>query len=184
LTELPIERFLLEVIDAVDHLGIRYMIMGGFAVRTWGIPRPTYDADLAIVAERGLLSSLLDLLAEKGFEVPEEHRKGFVDSIGGMGKLKVTRFEAGNVWDVDLFLVRGSFLESAISRRRQVRIGGRPVWVTAPEDILLLKLIAFRRKDQLDIEEIIKISPDLDRTYLEKWGAFLGVTGRLEEFLS
>jgi hypothetical protein len=184
LTELPIERFLFEVIETLDRAGIPYMVMGGFAVRTWGIPRPTYDADLAVAADGERLAGLLDLLSEAGFDVPEEHRKGFVDRVGGMGKVKVTRFEAGSAWDVDLFLVRGAFLESALSRRRQVHLGGRPVWVTSPEDIILLKLIAFRRKDQLDIEEILRISLDLDREYLERWAAKLDVTVRLEEFLA
>ena len=54
----------------------------------------------------------------------------------------------------------------------------------APEDVILLKLIAYRRKDQLDVEEIVKVTPDLDKAYLRSWAARLDVSGRLAEFLA
>jgi len=42
-TDLPIERVLLESIDQIERLGIDYAVMGGFAARAWGLPRPTFD---------------------------------------------------------------------------------------------------------------------------------------------
>jgi predicted nucleotidyltransferase len=182
-TELPIERLLLDAISVIDGERIEYAILGGFAVRTWGVPRPTYDADLAVVAEGTALQKLLDSLAARGFDVPEEHAKGFVDRIAGMGKVKVTRFVERTVWQVDLFLVQGPLLESAMRRRRAVKFAGRSVWVLAPEDLILLKLIAFRRKDQLDIEEMLKLVQDLDKAYLQEWATRLRVDERLREFL-
>jgi hypothetical protein len=53
----------------------------------------------------------------------------------------------------------------------------------SPEDVVLLKLLAYRRKDQLDVEEILKISVDLDLDHLRQWAARLGVSERLEAFL-
>jgi len=182
-TELPIQSLLMEAIAVIDRLGIPYAIMGGFAVRSFGVPRPTYDADLAIVADDRRLQELLSALGSHGFDVPDEHRKGFVDTIAGFGKVKATRFVERSVWEIDLFLVRGPFLESAIRRRRAVPMSGREVWVLAPEDLILLKLIAFRRKDQLDVEEILKISRNLDHAYLREWAGRLKVETRLHEFL-
>jgi len=182
-SELPVQRHLLRVIAVLDRLGIPYMIVGGFAVRTWGIPRPTYDADLAVAVDDDALRNLLRVLQEDGFHLPEEHRKGWVDSVGGMGKVKVARFEGTALWDVDLFLVRGSFLESALARRRAVRFCGREAWFVAPEDLVLMKLLAHRRKDQLDVEEIMKVTAVLDLEYLRAWAGRLGVTERLESFL-
>ena len=160
------------------------MIMGGFAVRTWGVPRPTYDADVAVAVDPERLRQLLRALEKEGFEVPEEHKKGWVDSIGGIEKVKVTRFEGTSLWEVDLFVVRGAFLESALSRRRTVRFGSREVWFVAPEDLILLKLLANRRKDQADVEEILKISRGLDLGYLRAWAGKLRIAQLLEGFLS
>ena len=183
MSELPVQRFLLQVIAVLERLHVPYMIVGGFAVRTWGIPRPTYDADLAIAASEEALTELLRILEEEGFDVPEEHKKGWRDSVAGMGKVKVARFEGTTLWDVDLFLVRGAFLESALARRRAVRFCGREAWFVAPEDLVLLKLIANRRKDQLDVEEILRISVSLDLAYLKEWARRMGISERLEGFL-
>jgi hypothetical protein len=187
-TELPVQRYLLEVIAILDRLGIPYMIMGGFAVRTWGIPRPTYDVDVAVAASEEALGELLRALETGGFDVPEEHKRGWTDSVAGIRKVKAARFEGTTLWDVDLFLVRGSFLESALLRRRSVPFCGEPAWFVAPEDLILLKLIAHRRKDQLDVEEILKVSggqdlAGLDLGYLRSWAERLGVLERLEGFL-
>jgi len=182
-TELPVQRFLLEAIAVLDRLGIPYAIMGGFAVRTWGVPRPTYDADLAVAVTEDRVAALLDALEAGDFNVPDEHRKGFFDRLAGTLKFKITRFEGHTVWQVDFFLVRGAFLESAIARRKRTRLSGQEVWVLAPEDLILLKLLAYRRKDQLDVEEILKVAKDVDVAYLRQWADFLGVTSRLEEFL-
>ena len=54
----------------------------------------------------------------------------------------------------------------------------------APEDIILLKLIAYRRKDQADVEEIFAVCKDLDFSYLREWAAKLSLEDRLAEFLS
>jgi hypothetical protein len=183
MSELPVQRFLLEVLAVLDELRIPYMILGGFAVRTWGVPRPTYDADVAVSVDDVMLSSLLKTLDQAGFDVPDEHRKGWVDTVGGMGKVKVTRFEGTTLWDVDLFLARGEFLETALKRRKAARFAGRDAWFLAPEDLILLKLVANRRKDQLDVEEILKITRDLDLPHLRSWASRLGVAERLEEFL-
>jgi hypothetical protein len=45
--------------------------MGGFAVRSYGIPRPTYDVDFTIQIERNELQSLYLELKEQGGEIAE-----------------------------------------------------------------------------------------------------------------
>lgn len=182
MTELPVERLLLEALTVIEGEKIPYAIMGGFAVRTWGVPRPTYDADVAVAVDDPGLVLLLKALEDAGFQVPEEYRTGFRDTLAGMSKIKVTRFEEGTVWDVDLFLARGGLLESALDRRRRVTLAERPVWVMSAEDVILLKLVAHRRKDQLDIEEIVRIARDLDHDYLRSWASRLGVTERWDAF--
>jgi hypothetical protein len=183
LTELPLQRLLLDVIALLDQLRIPYALMGGFAVRTWGVPRPTYDADIAISVDEEGLNRLLQALDDAGLHVPNEHKRGFLDTVAGFRKLKVSHFEDRNVWDVDFFLVRGPFLESAFSRTRRKTMDQREINIMAPEDLILLKLIAFRRKDQLDIEEILKVASGLDFDYLRGWAAKLGLKDRLREFL-
>ncbi len=71
--------------------------------------------------------------------------------------MKVQRFEERHVWDVDLFLVTTPYQRAAFARRRQVLFLGADRWMITPEDLILHKLLANRRKDLLDVEEILKI---------------------------
>jgi hypothetical protein len=52
-TELPIQGILLDTVAVIEGLGIPYAVMGGFAARAWGLPRPTFDADIAIGVDEG-----------------------------------------------------------------------------------------------------------------------------------
>ena len=158
------------------------MVVGGFAVRLWGLPRPTYDVDLVVSIDDAGLPGLLRALAAAGFELPELYRDGFLDRVGGMAQLTVTRLDEGSTWDIDLFLARDPLLISALARRRRVDLDSGPMDVIAPEDLVLMKLLAFRRKDQLDIEEILLVSRDLDWAHLDRWAARLDVVDRLKEF--
>jgi hypothetical protein len=183
MTELPVQRLLLDAVQVLDELKIPYAVMGGFAVRAWGIPRPTYDVDLAVAVGDHDLQRLLAALQKAGFDVPEEFRGGFRDIVGAMRKVKVTRFAAGAVWDVDLFMAQGPFFDAALPRRRARPFAGREVQTLAPEDVIALKLLAFRRKDQLDVEEILKVTTDLDTDHLRRQLRILGVEDRLGPFL-
>jgi hypothetical protein len=50
-------------------------------------------------------------------------------------------------------------------------------------EVVSVILLAFRRKDHLDIEEIFAVSFSLDVDYIKTWAARLDVVGRLKEFL-
>ncbi len=57
-----------EFAEMFDRLRIPYAIMGGWAVRLYGLPRPTYDIDFTITADRSRLAEPLGV-AEKLEEV-------------------------------------------------------------------------------------------------------------------
>jgi hypothetical protein len=181
-TELPIQRVLLDGIAEIERLGVTYAVMGGFAARAWGLPRPTFDADIAIAADSDSLPRLYTALESAGFDVPPEHKTGFLDTIGGFQKARVNRFVDGHVWSTDLFVARGAFMTSALARARDAEIGGTSVRVMAPEDIILLKLIAHRRKDLADIEEMIAVCTSLDVDYLRDWAKKLDIEEAAAEF--
>ena len=50
-----------------DRLQVPYAIMGGWAVRMYGLPRPTYDVDFTIAIERERLPELYDTATDIGF---------------------------------------------------------------------------------------------------------------------
>jgi hypothetical protein len=183
MTELPIQGVVLQVLSSIERRGIAYRIMGGFAVRAHGVPRPKYDADLTIEAKEGELDGLYSDLEAAGFTIPHEHRGGFRDRIRDTEKVKVQKFEDRHVWDTDLFLVTTEYQRAAFRRRVQVRFLGADRWMITHEDLILHKLLANRRKDLVDGEEILKLHRTADLRYLREWAARLSISPRLETAL-
>lgn len=66
-----------------DHLRIPYAIMGGWAVRLYGLPRPTYDIDFTITINRGRLADLYNAVANLGYTVPDQFLAGCMNSKVG-----------------------------------------------------------------------------------------------------
>jgi hypothetical protein len=57
------------------------------------------------------------------------------------------------------------------------------VWVIAPEDLVLAKLEWSEGTAELqlrDVRSILRLNDDLDRSYLERYAALLGIAERLE----
>jgi len=85
--------------------------------------------------------------------------------------------------DVDIFLAESKFQESLLARRQREDYEGRQIWFVSPEDLILLKLIAGRPRDLVDVQDVFFTQGQLDEAYLRRWAAALGVTERLEEAL-
>lgn len=177
----PIERILYEAIDLLDREGIPYGIMGGFAVRFWALPRPTYDGDLQISAAPERFVKALAQFEEAGFTVPDQYARGFTDTLAGMRKVKIQKYVDAKAWDIDIFVVTTELDRSAFQRRVCAKLDDRTLWFLSAEDIVLYKLIAGRQRDLADINDIIILQTDLDREYLRRWAQRLGLEDALEE---
>ena len=87
-----------------DRLQVPYAIMGGWAVRMYGLPRPTPDVDFTIAIERKRLPELYDTATDVGFTVPEQFVAGGVDTVAGMPLVKFRLYLVDRGIDVDVFL--------------------------------------------------------------------------------
>jgi predicted nucleotidyltransferase len=168
----------------LDQLSIEYAVMGGFAVRAHGVPRPTYDIDLAIVVDRDQFPALFKKLREYEFEIPEVYEKGWVDQLRELPLLKLRRCVRHENLDVDLFLVETRFLYDVMSRRTKLDTEGRSLWVVSPEDLVLFKLLANRPRDWGDIADVFFIQGWLDTDYMRSWAKKLGVGEQLEKAIA
>jgi len=69
-------------------LWLRYAVMGGMAVRVYGIPRPTHDIDFTVAVPRDRLPELYAAVQALGYMVPEPYLQGWVDQVAGMPLVK------------------------------------------------------------------------------------------------
>lgn len=172
------------LVSLFDQLSIDYAVMGGFAVRAHGVPRPTYDIDLAIVLERDRFAELFDLLRDLDFIIPGVYETDWVDRVEDLPVLKLRWYIRDESLDVDLFLVECDFLSEVMKRRSRLDADGKVLWVVSPEDLVLFKLLAGRARDWGDIADVLFIQGSLDEAYLRRWAREMGISEKLDKALA
>ncbi len=176
-------RALTDLIRLFEQLGTPYVVMGGFAVRVYGIARPTYDVDFTVAIERQRLPELYESLRGLGYSVAEAYESGWVDRVADMPLVKARFYTEGRGIDIDIFLAESKFQQQLIARRRREPIDDLRVWFVSPEDLILLKLISRRPRDLADIGDILFTQGQLDEEYLRRWADALGVREELDRVL-
>jgi hypothetical protein len=172
-----------DFVQVLESLELPYAIMGGFAVRVYGIPRSTQDVDVIVLCGDETLQSLFQLLEDRGYAVDEVYKHGWKDAVAGMPLVKCKRYVGAHPIDVDIFLCESPFQRSLIDRRRRDIAEDQAYWLVSPEDLILLKLAAARQRDYLDAADVVFTQGQLDEDYMRKWADRLGVLNKLEELL-
>lgn len=172
-----------EIVAFFDRLNIPHAIMGGMAVRLYAIPRPTFDVDFTVSIPRESLSALYAAAEQMGLVVPPEQLSGWVDSVHGLPVVKLQWYVGTQPIDVDLFIAESPFQRELLNRRQRHSGEGWEAWFVTPEDLILLKLLADRPKDRIDIADILFVQGTLDESYLRTWAAKIGVSERLDDLL-
>ncbi len=171
-----------DFVELFEELNIPYALMGGFAVRTHAIPRPTYDVDFTIALTRDRLPELYAAAKARGYEIPEAQETGWIESVKGLSlvKFKWHTTEGKGSFDVDVFLAENAFHQQMLARRQRHAYGSWEAWFVSPEDLILLKVFADRMKDKVDVIDVLFTQGQLDLNYMRKWAKWLNISERLE----
>jgi len=179
-------RILLLVSGILENLEIPYLTGGSIASSIFGIPRATQDIDLVVdLPEAGVKNFIHAMQAE--FYIDEETVTQAVRRRSSFNAIHFT-----TVQKIDFFVRRqGDFARQEMERRVPVVIdeaSQRKVFLASPEDIILQKLIWYRRGGRIserqwtDVLGVIKIQGDrLDRGYINRWAAELAIADLVEE---
>jgi hypothetical protein len=169
--------FLRLVVSILHGSELRYMVVGSFASGFWGEPRATYDVDVVVSLVASDVPRLAALFPDDQFYFsPEAARQAIYSGT----QFNIIHPESGNKIDV---MIQGAdaWGQLQLSRRRLLHLGtGLEVYVGAPEDVILSKLVYYREggseKHLRDIAGILKLrQTELDMTYLADWAVRLGV---------
>ncbi len=145
--------------------------------------RPTMSI-LPLPSRRADLLQFFDRCEELGFTVAPQYRTGWVDRVAGMPLVKVRLYLEDTGIDVDVFLAERSYQREVLARRRRQDVDGQNVWLVSPEDLILLKLIAARPRDYIDVADVFFMQGELDLAYMRHWAKALQVDGQLEKALT
>jgi hypothetical protein len=180
---MDLSKALHDITEILHGLELCYAIMGGIAVRTYGIPRPTYDVDITLAVPRERLSEVYDAVCAAGYTVPESYRAGWFDHVSGLPLVKFRLYLGERGVDVDVFLAETPYQTEVLTRRRRSQANGGEIWIVSPEDLILLKLIANRPRDVADILDVLFMQGQLDEHYLRQWAQKINVAEHLDEIL-
>ena len=153
---------LARVASLFDAAGVPYAVIGAHAVNAWIEPRLTADIDVTAQISSADLARLQDQLAAARFTLT---RAEGVELPSGPDFL---RFASGDgTVVVEIQAAKTDLQRAVIARAIRAEDGVR---VATAEDLIVLKLIANRPKDQVDLQGLVAL-PSLDWGYIERWAA-------------
>ncbi len=159
------------VVQALEELGVPYMMVGSLSVNFYAIPRSTQGADFVIQMEAltlsrlaGRLAPALKLSPQSAFETVTWTTKHLFDSTDGDIPFKIEVFE----------LSEDAHDRERFARRRRVPFADIATWLPTVEDVIVTKLRRSRSgrrvKDIEDVRNILAVQGDaLDWAYVHRW---------------
>ena len=155
-------------------LGITHCFTGAVAASYWGIQRSTTDIDVIWTQEK--VEELCERLKKAGFLCE-------IDDFSAQTKksLNLVVLDTKSPFHLDLLPPQKEELE----RKHLVKIFGEDIWIIAPEDLILMKIIFGRPKDKQDIREMLrKLEDTLDLPFLRTELGRLGLTHLFDEIIN
>jgi hypothetical protein len=162
-----------DIAKRLESAGIEYMMTGSMAMALYSNPRMTRDIDV-IVRIAPIDAGKIVALFQKDFYIDDAVVR---QAIRDKGMFNIIHNES--VIKVD-FIIRKDeeYRIEEFSRKNKVVIDGVPVWVVAPEDLVLSKLVWVRNSgSELQFRDVRQMMAhkDIDDAYLQKWSRALGV---------
>lgn len=157
---------------------IPYMMTGSMAMAIYSVPRMTRDIDLVIEIEPEKTNEIVKLFNSDCYVDSESVRQ----AVRNRSMFNIIH----NDWIVKAdFIIKKneSYHKTEFLRKRQIEIEKQNIWVAAPEDLIISKLIWSRDSEsetQLrDVRQLIGFVKELDWEYLQNWIKILGVDEQL-----
>ncbi len=143
---------------------VSYAIIGGAAIGFLAQPRATQDIDAV---------TWLDLAETAGF-LKSGARFGFLprisDPIEFALKSRVLLLQHNQTKiDVDISIGALPFEQEMIERAIEFTTPELTVQIATPEDLIITKAVAHRKRDLLDIDNLVSVYPNLDLARIRHW---------------
>ncbi len=161
----------------METAGIPYMLTGSTVSSMQGEPRATHDIDMVVVVNQKQLSALASV-----FAAPDYHYDITAAQAAASARSMFNIIETASGDKIDFWLLTEEpFDRERFARRRREEVFGFPVYVSSPEDTILMKLrwAKLSGGSQKQFQDALRVyevqGASLDESYIGKWAAVLEV---------
>ena len=165
------QELLKKVIHVLDANNIQYMVTGSIVSSLQGEPRSTHDIDFVVAIQKSSAKQLVEAFPPPGFFLDEGHVISAIETQGMFNLIGVTEGDKVDFWT----LTGEPFDRSRFARRIVENITGIKIWVSTPEDTILMKLKWTKlsggsEKQYTDALRVYEVQHEtLDKNYLKYW---------------
>jgi hypothetical protein len=159
---------------ALAPLRVPWMLIGGVAVQARGVARTTRDVDATVRADAVELTALVKALARARIKP----RVADFDALARDNFILLLEHEP-SATPIDLSLAWIDFEQAACDRATLERFGAVSLPVIRLDDLLVLKIVAWRGRDQNDVRSLLSSSTPVDLEFVEAQVA--AITAAMEE---
>ncbi len=172
----------LQMAEIFENLDIPYLVGGSIASSIYGEPRATQDIDMVAELKNHHIQALISN-TKNAFYIEKED---VIRAISRHSSFNVIHLET--MIKVDIFVPGSEAIDrEEMRRRRPQTIADTQLVVATPEDIVLQKLIWYRKGGEVsdrqwrDVSGILKVQGDrLDWDYLNHWAESLNLSELLQ----
>ena len=145
--------------DTLSSLGLEFAVVGGVAVAFCSTPRFTADIDAVILDIDDRLEWLIESLGKAGYSPRTSEPVAFAR------RTRVLTLIDADGTGIDLMMGLLPFDENLVRTAIAGRgANGLIVPSASPENLIVMKAIAWRPKDIEDIRQIVSVNPEIDRS--------------------
>jgi hypothetical protein len=159
--EPPLPDKVIAIHESLTEAKLAHAIGGALALAYYAEPRVTIDVDVNIFVAAERWREVIDALASIGVATDDLDQAGL--ERDGQCRL----WWGDNA--VDLFFAYAPIHEAMRKETRRVPFAGETIPILAPEHLAVCKAMFDRRKDWLDIEQMLIATQELDVAEIELW---------------
>jgi hypothetical protein len=157
----PLPDKVIAIHEALTEAKVPHAIGGALALAYYTAPRATIDVDVNVFVPVERWREVTDALASIGVDT------------GDLEAVALERDGQCRLWwgnnAVDLFFSYDSIHEEMRKEARRVPFADATLPILSPEHLAVCKAMFDRRKDWLDIEQMLVATDDLDVDEIERW---------------
>ena len=150
-----------ELLERFDNRGV---IIGGIASSLLGKARLTADLDVMMLLPTEDIPHLICESESVGLEARVDN----ADEFAHKNRILLLRHH-DSATNVNIVLGNLPFEKEVVERSQLVSIEGINLRLPTAEDLIVMKAVAHRAKDMLDIQGLVDANPNLDKQRIEYW---------------